>query len=75
MSLFSKILDRFGRHQERPTIIGTARIGSPDPLSTISVPASKVASNNKSLPVAMPTGSAPLSIEENKRNQSTMDKK
>ncbi len=76
MSLFSKILDKLGRHnQEEPIIIGTSEVASPDPLSTVPTPASKAASHEKSLPVAKPTGAAPLSIEENNRDQSTMDKK
>ncbi len=74
MSLFSKIRNKFGRRKEQLTIIGTTEIAPPDPLSPIPIPASKVISQDKSLPVAMPTGSAPLSIEENNRNQSTMDK-
>jgi hypothetical protein len=76
MSLFSKIFDKFGQHKEQGqlTIIGTTEIAPPDPLSPISIPASKLISQEKFLPVARPTGPAPLSIEENNRNQSTMNK-
>ncbi len=75
MSLFGKIFDRFGRHEDQSVIVGTVGVRPPDPLSLAATPASKAAQHDQSLPVAMPTGSAPLSTEENNRNQSTMDKR
>ncbi len=77
MSLFSKILEKLGRHKEddQLAIVGTTEIAPPDPLAPIPTSASKLIAGEKSLPIAKPTGSAPLSIEENAHNQSTMDKK
>ncbi len=70
MSVFSKLLDKLGlrKKQERHTIIGTAEVASPDPLSTTPTPASKAASRKKSTPATKPAGPAPVSEQDVKSN-------
>jgi hypothetical protein len=73
MSLFGRFRDRLGGRKGQLTIVGTTKIRPPT-LWSRSAPASQVASRDKSLAGAGPTGAAPLSYEENRNNKSTMTK-